>query len=159
MTQRGLTLVELMIVLLILGLLAIAASPFTSGWINDARLAEGASVLEEAVGRAKAAALRNSVRVTGDNPASMLCLSSDKTKIRLVVPASATAVISCDSTPLWSGDIAKAITIKVEDLDWACSCFNNKGLIIKPAACNTCSSKPTFQFFHTGEKREEHSYP
>jgi prepilin-type N-terminal cleavage/methylation domain-containing protein len=158
MRSKGVTLVEMLIVLLIIGFLAIAASPFTSGWVKDARVAEGASALEEAIGRAKAAAMRNTARVTGDNPASLLCLSSTKTKINLIVPATSAQVLTCDLTPAWSANLSDVVTIKVENLDWICSCFNNKGLIIKPTACNTCSNKLMFQFFHTGVEREIHNF-
>lgn len=158
MKASGITLVEMLIVLLIIGLLAIAASPFTSGWVKDARVAEGAAALEEAIGRAKAAAMRNSSRVTGDSPASLLCLSSTKTKINLIVPANSAQVLTCDLTPAWSVNLSGIVTIKVENLDWVCSCFNNKGLIIKPTACNTCSASLQFQFFHTGVERETHNF-
>lgn len=158
MTQKGVTLIEMMIVLLIMGLLALAASPFTSGWVKDARVAEGAASLEEAIGRAKAAAMRNTAKITADSPASMLCISSSKTKINLIVPANATQVLSCDLTPAWSVTISDQATIKVADLDWACSCFNNKGLPTKAAACNVCSDKLKFQFFHTGVERETHNF-
>lgn len=158
MMQKGITLIELMITILIIGLLAVAASPFTSGWVKDARVAEGAAMLEEAVGRAKAAAMRNTARVTGDSPASMLCLSATKTKVNLIVPATAGQVLTCNATPAWSADLSSVVTIKVDDLDWGCSCFNNKGLPTKPATCNTCSDKLKFQFFHTGVEREIHNF-
>lgn len=154
MSQRGVTLVELMIVILIIGLIAVAASPLTSMWVKDARTAEGAAAFEEAIGRAKAAAMRNSARIVGDAPASKLCLSATKTTISLVVPT-ASQPLSCDLTPVWTAQLSEIVSVKtIKDnvaTDWSCSCFNNKGLLTKDGTqCNSCSDSLQFNFTHDG---------
>ncbi|HTF96772.1 MAG TPA: prepilin-type N-terminal cleavage/methylation domain-containing protein [Cellvibrio sp.] len=154
MSQRGVSLIELMIVLLIIGLISLAVSPFTSEWVAQARVAEGASALEEAIGRAKSAAMKNTAGVTGDDkPASRICISDSK--INLVVPAGATGELKCDLTPIWSTTISHQVTIKTDDLDWLCSCFNNKGLLIAKDVCNTCSKNLNFRFFYPGDSEGE----
>lgn len=158
MKQSGVTLVEMMIVVLILGIIAAAASPFTSAWTDNAKVDEGAAALEEAVGRAKAAAMRNTAGVnSGDKAASRLCFSG--AKIKLVVPANATSSLTCDLTPVWSATISDKVTIKADDVDWQCSCFNNRGLIAnpKPAVCDTCSSTLKFKF-KSGDHLEDRSF-
>lgn len=156
MRQHGMTLVELLIVLLIIGLLAVAASPFTSGWVKDAKLAEGASALEEAIGRAKSVAMRNQAKVVGDAPASRLCFADSK--VKLVAAANATDPLTCDLTAVWTASLSDVVSVKVADVDWLCTCFSNKGIPTKSGACNTCSDNLTFQFFHTGVEREKHSF-
>jgi prepilin-type N-terminal cleavage/methylation domain-containing protein len=157
MRQDGVTLVELMIVLLIVGLIAVAASPFTSDWVKDARVAESASALEEAIGRAKAIAMRNTAKITGDEkPASRICFSNSK--ISLVVPANSTQDLTCELTPVWTTTVSDVVSIKESDLDWGCSCFNNRGLVVNKNICNTCSDGLEFQFFHSGVEREKHSF-
>ena len=154
MSQKGVSLIELMIVLLIIGLISLAVSPFTSEWVAQARVAEGASALEEAIGRAKAAAMKNSALVTGDDkPASRICLSDSK--ISLVVPANTADELKCDLTPIWSTTISQQIKIKTDDLDWLCSCFNNKGLLAAKGVCNTCSKNLNFRFFYAGDSEGE----
>ncbi len=156
MKQQGVTLVELMIVLLIIGLIAVAASPFTSAWVKDAKVAEGASAVEEAIGRAKAAALRNTARVTGDKPASRVCFASSE--IKVVVPATSTQEVKCDLTPVWTAKLSDVVTVKTfkdkddtTPLEWSCSCFNNKGLAMTDSAnCNGCSVNLNFKFTHDG---------
>ncbi|PUA29126.1 MAG: hypothetical protein B0W54_00500 [Cellvibrio sp. 79] len=158
MKQHGLTLVEMMIVVVILGILAAAASPLTTRWVDNAKLNEGAAALDEAIGRAKAAAMRNTARInSSDQAASRLCFSAEK--IKLVVPANATDPLTCDLTPVWSVTLSDRVKIKVDDANWQCSCFNNRGLITnpKPAVCDTCSSSLMFTFT-TGDHSEDRSF-
>lgn len=156
MKQLGVTFVEMMVVLLIVGLIAAAASPSTSAWVDGARVDEGIAALDEAVGRAKAAAMRNTAKIIGEQaPASKLCFS--ESKVSLVIPTSPGDSLTCDLTPVWSTTLSSSVSVKIADLDWVCSCFNNKGLIVKPVVCNTCSDLLKFKF-QSGAQSEEHSY-
>lgn len=157
MKQSGVTLIEMMIVVVIIGLLAVAASPFTSEWVKQAHVAGGVAAMEEAIGRAKTAAMRNAAGIRGENPASMLCISSAD-RLELIVPANATQALRCDLPPVWTAQTAGTVDIKVDNATWACSCFNNKGLPTVQGDCQACSARMTFQFFSSGAERENHSF-
>lgn len=147
----------MMIVVMIIGLLAVAASPFTSEWVKEARVSEGVSAMEEAIGRAKTVAMRNAAGIKGDRPASMLCISSTD-RLELIVPTSAAQTLKCDLAPVWTVQTASTVDIKVDNSTWACSCFNNKGLPTVQGDCQACTQRMTFQFFSSGAEREKHSF-
>lgn len=147
MKQAGVTLIEMMIVVLLIGLLALAASPFTSGWVKSADVTKTLAALEQAVGSAKATALRNATAVQGDTAASALCFADNN--LRLVSAVAGGAAINCAAVPanavLWSSAIPQGIEIKLGVADWSCSCFTNKGLLTSTAAnCNACGTNLTF---------------
>lgn len=156
MKQAGVTLIEMMTVLLIMGLLAIAASPFTSEWIDSAKVSETQSVIEQAVGRAKASALRNPVGVASDEPASALCYADGN--LRLVNPTATNKAISCDAAPAvpWVATVSGKVEIKVGEVLWSCSCFTNKGQLTKAGACNACSTSLALTISPKGSDDDEY---
>lgn len=68
--QQGLTLVEILVVLAIIALLGLVAIPFTSTWVDESRVAEGAAIIKRVVSKAQATALRNPEGVVGNAPAA-----------------------------------------------------------------------------------------
>jgi len=141
MRQTGVSMVELMIVVLLIGLLALAASPFTSAWIQGANVNKTLAMLEQAVGSAKAGALRNTAGIRGQDAAIALCKSDRDLRL---VPAA--AVANCDAAAaLWSGVVPEGVQINIAAVDWRCSCFTNRGLLtITDASCNACGTSLAF---------------
>lgn len=151
MKQAGLSLIELMVVVLLVGILALLSSPLTGSWVNSARVGETLGALEQAVGQAKAAALRNPAAVQGNVAASIVCVSPQGVlSVRVATPAAppnpvAAATCAAGGTVLWTTTLHS--NVKIESVvgnltqDWSCSCFTNKGLLTTTAAnCLACSS-------------------
>lgn len=150
--QQGVTLIELMVVVLLLGLLALASSSLTSHWGYEAKVTETLGLMEQAVGQARSAALRNPAAIRGDNPASMLC--SDGSRVRLVLPTVAVNNLSCSGTAPaepWSGTLPGGIAVKESNSAWACTCFSSKGLPFRSGSvCGSCSATLDFEISSTG---------
>lgn len=152
LTQAGLTLVEMLIVVLLIGLLALMASPLTGSWINSARVNESLGAMEQAVGQAKAAALRNPAAMQGTEAASAICLSADGVlSVRPAKPAAPSVVAepaTCGAggpAALWSTRLPTGVAIKIGAQDWSCSCFTNKALLTNSGtACGTCGNSLEF---------------
>ena len=79
----GFTLVELMVVVLIIGLLAAAAGPFTGAWTDSASVHKAQGYLDQAVRHARAVALRNEFKATGDDPAARLVFDTGTRQIKV----------------------------------------------------------------------------
>lgn len=160
MTKRknGFTLIELMVVVLIAGLLMLAAAPFTRAWTDSAKITETKGILRQAVSRAKAAALRNGSGVeslfTFNNYASAaVCGASGSVDVYISsVDAGGTVTrASCApaGTRIWGHALPNGIAIKDNvsspSTTFAGLCLNNRGLIV-----TTCASRADLQITVTG---------
>lgn len=81
--QAGLSLIELMIVLAIVGLLALVATPLTSSWGAGADLHTAAGQLNQAYSHARAVALRNEAGAVGDDVAARIVHDPDSGELRV----------------------------------------------------------------------------
>lgn len=148
--QKGFNLIELMIAVLFLGIFALGAISIGGGWINEADITKAEGDLNMAIGKAKAASLRNLMVATDDNPVVAICISNQN--ILTVLEGTAGASPECQTptgTEIWRtqldegislfeqgvGDDGQAIAIQ-------CMCFDNKALLTETscAACTTTSN-------------------
>lgn len=105
--QRGVTLIELMIGLVILVLLLLAALPFGTHWIDGNRQVHARSLLWEGVSQARTLALRNPAARPIGEPAAMLVLDAGTLEVR--VPGSDDA--------LWQAPLRASVVLKLVDVD------------------------------------------
>lgn len=144
MRMRGFTLIEVMIVIAIFSLIILVAAPLSGGWVRDADLLTTESQLTEAVGRAKAASLRNASAATGENPAAVVCRSN--TNLLTVIEGTSAVAPSCTptGTQVWQAQMNSKVTVQVNSTAFNCLCFNNKGAVTTTAPCNACAASTSF---------------
>ncbi|WP_185265783.1 pilus assembly FimT family protein [Halopseudomonas xiamenensis] len=114
---RGFTLIEIMITLLIIGVLALVAGPFTINWLHLSDIQRAKGQLIETHGIAKAAALRNSEALFNDDPDNPVAV----TAIRLDVGSKQLTVVKCSSdgtcneSPFWSEQLPADVKLIFDD--------------------------------------------
>lgn len=124
--QHGLTLIELAIVLLIVGLLALAATPLTSSWGANADLGTAAGQLDQAYAHARAVALRNEAGALGDDPAARIVHDPQTRELRVCrLP-----VGSCREV-LWRSALPAGVVLSLQDRSFPVE-LNNRGQLLTP---------------------------
>lgn len=155
-SQRGFSLVELLVVVALLAFLVMLAVPFTSSWGASAKLLDTENQLHQGVGRAKALALRNYAGMTSNQAAAKLCLknnTSDNTlELNLYqakttppdVPNKPAKCYSADQELVWQANLPNQVNIKIKSIssnqavDFACLAIGSRGLQIDLVDSDNC---------------------
>lgn len=143
----GFTLLELMITIVIMALLLLAAMPFTGAWVDGTRQMRARSNLIEAVGHARALAMRNPEAVASGEPVAAVLYQADEHALCVVSRASgawpATTCLaagkSCADEDAakaadgvsWLGCISNPgadLALKAASVDFHCAAYDSRGL-------------------------------
>ena len=107
---RGVTLIELLVAVAILGILMLVGLPLTSSWIHGAQVSEAKSRLAQGYGLAKALSLRNPTKAQGTTAAASLVVDADNSAMYVCSGAAASCNASA-ATKVWQTSIATGIAI------------------------------------------------
>lgn len=149
--MRGFTLIELMLVVLIVGLMVLVASPFTSAWSNSASVTKYEGVINYAISLAKTAAQRNEAGVDIDGKVTALCVSAGNDRLyveqaSIVAGAIVEADCTLSSEIIYQADLPSNLTVTRDDdtafemSDGDGLCFNNRGLQVITAVADSCDA-------------------
>ena len=144
--RAGFTLIELVVTLAIIAILAAAGLPFAKSWMDGTRKLQAASNLIEAVGQARAIAMRNPHAQSGA-ALPLAAVVYDNANQLL-------SVMSSDGTTwstVWSGHTAsRGSSIKIQlqvigtagQVDLGCVAFNSRGIQVPASgvAGKTCQN-------------------
>lgn len=153
MKQYGFTLVELLIVVAILAFLTLAAAPLSGAWVQDADLLKVEGEFTQAIGRAKASALRNQRAALASEPVTAICVSN--TKVLTVLEGTQATAPNCGTpagTQLWTAQLDSDVSVTSSGNAVSCMCFDNRGLLTT-SSCAGCLTQSTFTL-SAGSKNE-----
>lgn len=153
MRQAGVTLIEILIVLALMGVLSVAGMSFTGRWVDSNRILDGNNLFSQAYSRAKAAALRNEFGMINDEPASALCFTNHT--LTIYTAKSATEPASCsaaNSNQLWRATVSERLSVKINDnagADFSCVCLGGHAQLTTSVSvgCNTCLGSKTLPLY------------
>ena len=144
LSLRGFSLIEVMIVLLLIGIILVKGIPFTSDWVNGAKVTDAESALIEAVGLAKAKALRNGPGIINGGAVAAVCMGSSIVKVVEAANDSTPAACSNSSPVVWQSKMPMVVTVGVAGAAFACLCVDAKAQYIAVGTCAACSTQATF---------------
>ena len=142
--SKGFSIVELLIVIAIMGLALVKGIPFTMDWVNSARVTETESALVEAIGFAKAKALRNSQGVISGGAVTAVCYSNGGLRVVEAADSSSPAQCVGGSTQIWTLTLAGNVDVVIQNNQFACLCIDAKAQFTQSGGCNACSTNTTF---------------
>lgn len=134
-----------MVTLLIMGLLITLGSSVTKRWVDNTHQHEAKTLLEQAITRAQAIALRNPNNALGNNPVVALCLDEQTNNLLVVQQPDNANTVDCSPSNLWSSPLPKGIVIKHAEQLFKCIAWNNRGLITDSNQDNCINSEDLLQ--------------
>lgn len=152
----GFSLIELMTTIALLAILAMIAGPFTSAWSDRAKLHDAEGILNQGIGRAKAAALRNRYGIVDGEPAATLCLSSDNL-LSLHEATDKITPASCDTPTIWQTRVpaSVSITLTSDASALACLSFDGRAAFATVDVGSDCASSTALTLATGGEHVEQ----
>ena len=127
--QKGVSLIELMVTITILGILVMLGTSLTSLWSKQAELDKASMSLKSAMGLAKATAIRNEYAISSTLVASQICFDKDS-KHLYVHKASPSGSASCSSPIVFDYPLNSAIDINnANTTSFKCFAFNPFGQV------------------------------
>lgn len=152
-SNKGFTLVELMIVIGIVGALLLVSSSLTISWVDSSKVNDATSALNNAIYQARINALRNSNNKNLSQPTTSVCITDGFIKVISVGTNASLVCESVTSSLVQESSIPKGISITQNGAAVNCLTFSPAGLILAfPGCTNNINDKIIIE--RNGEKSE-----
>lgn len=147
-TQRGITLIELMIVITVLAILLFMGTSLTRSWIDRSQVNSTLNILKNNVQQAKVMALRNPENQALNQAAIHLCLDETHNSLHIVRPKADTTnecdLSSSNNVVLQSTSLATDVFIQHAGSPLECLAFNAAGVLVSTGG--HCASQSQLRF-------------
>ena len=146
--SQGFTLIELLVTITLVGILLGVGLPFTSSWVDGAKVTETESQLQHAIALAKAEAMRNPIGTEANKPVAAICRVDDNGKIKLEVKLADSAGNLCElantNKALWSTTLKGGVSLQLDNATPTLGylMFNSRGSLFTAASCPTGKTCP-----------------
>ena len=135
--QLGVTLIELLVTMAIMGAMSLASMAFSSSWVTENRLIEAENQLVVAFDKAKSTALRNRYGKISGAAASTVCVSDHTVSVH---EATSGAAASCATAAIWQADLHERISVTASGgASLSCLCVSSKAELTA-TGCGTCAT-------------------
>ena len=127
---KGFTLIEMMITIGLVAFLLTLGVPLAREWVQSAHQRDAAGILNEALWRAKALALRNPQALTDQTlPAAAVCLIGTKVS---VVAADTTQKTTCNGNVEWARPLPSetSVVLTKTNIPFQCLAYNERGVAL-----------------------------
>lgn len=142
MSQRGFTIIEILITIGLVAVIAMIAVPLTGSWLRDSDVQTAGGQLTQAIGQAQASGIRNLPGSADNAHVALVCINTANDTV-IVRESTSSVVANCTptntATLLWQAKLNDRVEI-VDGGDIAvnCICFNNRGLLTDVGGCASC---------------------
>jgi prepilin-type N-terminal cleavage/methylation domain-containing protein len=121
-TQRGVTLIELVVGIAIMAAVMLTAVPLTSSWVDSSIVTETKASLQKAFSKTKTISLENSAHITDGTAAAYMCVLSGVVYVHSISQG------TCGINPIWKTVIKGNVALSVSGASFNCIGLNNIGL-------------------------------
>lgn len=136
----GFTLIEMMVTIGLVAFLMTLGVPLAREWVQSAHQREAAGLMTEALGRAKALALRNPQALTDQTlPAAAVCFTGGE----LMVVGGTAKGATCDAKAEWTRPLPSdaSVVLTLTNIPFQCVAYNTRGVPLVTTVSNLACSQ------------------
>ncbi|MBV1774670.1 type II secretion system GspH family protein [Burkholderiaceae bacterium DAT-1] len=136
--QRGFTLFESLVVIIIMGVVLLFAALLSKSWRTNSRLATAnTQVQSEVLHKLRATALRNPGAIT-DSSAAAAFITISGTTISLYACSAATCKTNADNVLLWKTSLPAGVSASIGGGSKTCLALTSRGGVTTSPDATTC---------------------